>query len=153
VIGRMGRSVAESGHALGIRKRQLLVNVLVRLGRNWHVKARQFWRFPVPVREPIRPPERIPAGIGSLFSSARTFSKCGDCARLRAGRGGLVEALRLSEALAPREWAALRVLAAAVSLRDKRLNGSSPGAWMAAHDELWRATDLFIQALEEPCPA
>jgi hypothetical protein len=61
-----------------------------------------------------------------------------------------VDGLRLAEAFAPREWAALRVLAASVALRDLRLRGKgSPGAWMAANDELWRATDLFVEALED----
>jgi hypothetical protein len=56
--------------------------------------------------------------------------------------------LTLSDAFKPREWAALRVLAAAVALRELRRSGQSPGAWMAAHDELGRATDLFVAALE-----
>jgi hypothetical protein len=63
--------------------------------------------------------------------------------------------LRLGEALQPREWAALRVLAAAVTLREIRVSrvNSTPAAWMAAHDELQHATDAFVCSMggDEPC--
>lgn len=56
-------------------------------------------------------------------------------------------------ALREREWAALRVLAASVALRDARRALSegkgSPAMWMAASDELYRATDMFARAMGE----
>jgi hypothetical protein len=57
--------------------------------------------------------------------------------------------LRLGDALERREWAAMRVLAAAVALREIRVSrvNSTPAAWMAAHDELQHATDLFVDAM------
>jgi hypothetical protein len=60
-----------------------------------------------------------------------------------------MEGLRLGDALQRREWAALRVLAAAVTLREIRLRkNGTPGAWMNAHDELALATDSFVHAME-----
>jgi len=60
------------------------------------------------------------------------------------------EGLRLAEVLQRREWAAVRVLAAAVTLREIRVSrvNSTPAAWMAAHDELQHATDAFVCCME-----
>lgn len=65
-----------------------------------------------------------------------------------------MQGLDLVAALQRREWAALRVLAAAVSYRELATRGRSAAAWMAAADELARATDGFITAMQEaaPCP-
>jgi len=62
------------------------------------------------------------------------------------------EAFGLGSALTPRDWAAMRVLTAAVALRELRVGGKgTPGQWMAANEELWRATDRFAEVLGESC--
>jgi hypothetical protein len=67
----------------------------------------------------------------------------------------VTEGLRLAEVLQRREWAAVRVLAAAVALREIRVSKSgTPAAWLHAHEALQHATDAFVETMEtELCRA
>ncbi len=60
-------------------------------------------------------------------------------------------ALQLQQALQRREFAALRVIAAAVALCKYRRNGTpSAGAYLALSDELDSATGEFVDLVEAP---